>query len=48
MTTTSESRMISIRINRAADVVYDFASVPENFLKWASGLGRSFTKNFSV
>src|SRR5574341_1056014 len=44
MAATFESRMISIRINRPADVVYDFMSVPENFPKWASGLGKSLTK----
>ena len=44
MATTFESRTISVHINRPADVVYDFTSVPENFLKWASGLGKSLTK----
>jgi hypothetical protein len=44
MTVTFESRTISIGINRPADVVYDFASVPNNFPKWASGLGKSLTK----
>jgi|SRR5919108_3362512 hypothetical protein len=44
MTTTFESRTISIRINRPVDVVYDFTSVPENFPQWASGLGQSLTK----
>jgi hypothetical protein len=44
MAATFESRTISIRINRPFDVVYDFTSVPENFLKWASGLGKSLTK----
>ncbi len=44
MATTFESRTISIRINRPADMVYDFMSVPENFPKWASGLGKSLTK----
>jgi hypothetical protein len=44
MATTFESRTISIRINRPADVVYDFTSVPQNFLTWASGLGKSLTK----
>jgi hypothetical protein len=44
MEATFKSRTISICINRPANVVYDFASVPENFLKWASGLGKSLTK----
>jgi hypothetical protein len=44
VTMTFESRTISIRINRPADVVYDFTSVPQNFLTWASGLGKSLTK----
>jgi hypothetical protein len=44
MAATFESRTISIRINRPAAVVYDFVSVPENFPKWASGLGKSLTK----
>ena len=44
MATTYESRTISIRINRPADMVYDFMSVPENLPKWASGLGKSLTK----
>jgi hypothetical protein len=44
MATTFESLTIGIRINRPPDVVYDFTSVPENFLKWASGLGKSLTK----
>jgi hypothetical protein len=44
MATTFESRTISIRINRPADRVYDFTSMPENLPKWASGLGKSLTK----
>jgi hypothetical protein len=47
MAATFESRTISIRINRAADMVYDFMSVAENFPKWASGLGKSLTKTDS-
>lgn len=44
MATTFDSRTISIRINRPADRVYDFMSVPENLPKWASGLGKSLTE----
>lgn len=35
------SRHLSISINRNANDVYDFVSVPENFRLWASGLGKS-------
>jgi hypothetical protein len=35
-------RHISIAIARPADEVYAFLAAPENFPKWASGLGRSF------
>src|SRR5919108_1328947 len=45
MTATFESRTISVCINRPVDVVYNFASIPENFPKWASGLGKSITKS---
>jgi hypothetical protein len=44
MATTMESRTISVSINRPADAVYNFASVPENIPKWASGLSKSITK----
>jgi len=33
---------ISIGIGRPFDQVYDFLSRPENFPRWASGLGQSF------
>jgi hypothetical protein len=38
------SRNLSISINRNANDVYDFVSVPENFRLWASGLGSSLNK----
>lgn len=38
------SRNLSISINRNANDVYDFVSVPENFRLWASGLGKSLNK----
>jgi hypothetical protein len=41
MATTLESRTITVRIARPQHEVYDFASVPENFPRWASGLARS-------
>jgi hypothetical protein len=44
MTTTFDSLTITVRIDRSADVVYNFASAPENLPKWASGLGKSITK----
>lgn len=37
--TTHESRTLSVRINRPFQDVYAFASVPENFPHWATGLG---------
>jgi hypothetical protein len=40
-TTTLTSRNLSISINRNAKDVYNFVSVPENFPRWASGLGKS-------
>lgn len=39
---TGKTLYISERINRRAQDVYDFLSVPGNFPKWASGLGDSF------
>ena len=39
MAGTTESRNLSVSIERDADAVYAFLSVPENFPKWASGLG---------
>ena len=36
-----EASKLSISINRSAAEAYEFLSVPENFPKWASGLGKS-------
>jgi len=36
---TTESRNLSVSIERDADAVYAFLSLPENFARWASGLG---------
>jgi hypothetical protein len=36
---TYESRTISVAVARSPGEVYDFASVPENLPRWASGLG---------
>lgn len=44
MATTHPSRNLSVSINRDAKDVYNFVSVPENFLRWASGLGKSLMK----
>jgi Polyketide cyclase / dehydrase and lipid transport len=38
---TSESRHISVQIDRPADEVYDYASGPANLPHWAPGLGSS-------
>ncbi|MFZ2031538.1 MAG: hypothetical protein WAU68_14590 [Vitreimonas sp.] len=38
------SRTISVTINKPAADVYAFAHAPENFVKWASGLAISITK----
>jgi hypothetical protein len=39
-----EVRKLSVRINRSAAEVYEFLSAPENFPKWASGLGSSLRR----
>lgn len=44
MAMTHPSRNLSISINRNAEDVYDFARVPENFPRWASGLGKSLKR----
>ena len=36
-----EARTLSVSINRSAAAAYEFLSLPENFPKWASGLGTS-------
>lgn len=40
MAATVPSRTLTIRIERPLQEVYDFASVPENFARWAAGLGK--------
>jgi hypothetical protein len=44
MANTYISRNLSIAINRDAKDVYNFVCVPENFSRWASGLGKSLKK----
>ncbi|HEX2885101.1 SRPBCC family protein [Vineibacter terrae] len=43
--TIHPSRTISVSIDRDYREVYDFASMPENFPRWAAGLGRRFEKS---
>lgn len=40
-----ESRYISIRIHRPAQVVYAFTKDPESFVKWAAGLASGLTRD---
>ena len=42
---TYPSRTISVSIARGWREVYDFASVPENFPRWAAGLGTRFERS---
>jgi hypothetical protein len=37
-------RKLSIAIDRSAAEAYEFLSVPQNFPKWASGLGKSLRR----
>ena len=37
--TSNSARLLSVAIARSATEVYAFLSVPENFARWASGLG---------
>jgi len=39
-----ETRKLSVWINRPVAEAYEFLSVPENFPKWASGLGKSLRR----
>jgi len=41
---TAEARTVSVSIERPWREVYDFASIPLNFQRWASGLGGSLKK----
>ena len=40
-----EARALAVRIKRPAAEAYEFLSLPENFPKWASGLGASLRRN---
>lgn len=44
MATLFPSRNLSISINSDVKDVYNFVCVPENFQRWASGLGKSLKK----
>ena len=44
MTTMYQSRNLSVQIGRNPRDVYNFTSVPENFPRWASGLGKSLKR----
>ncbi|CCV13653.1 hypothetical protein [Mesorhizobium sp. STM 4661] len=43
--TIYKSRIIPVSIDRDWREVYDFASIPENFQRWAAGLGRRFEQS---
>jgi hypothetical protein len=43
--TVYTSRIISVSIDRDWREVYDFASIPENFQRWAAGLGGRFERS---
>jgi hypothetical protein len=43
--TVYPSRTISVSIDRDWREVYDFTSIPQNFQRWAAGLGRRFEKS---
>lgn len=43
-----EARPISIGIHRSAAEVYAFARHPQNFPKWAAGLGAGLTRDGDV
>lgn len=44
MATMYPSRNLSVQINRHPRDVYNFISVPENWPRWASGLGKSLVQ----
>ena len=44
MATMYQSRNLSVQIRRNPRDVYNFTSVPENFPRWASGLGKSLKR----
>jgi hypothetical protein len=43
--TIYQSRIVSVSIERDWREVYDFVSIPQNFPRWAAGLGTRFEKS---
>lgn len=43
--TVHQARTLSVSIERDWREVYDFTSIPENFARWAAGLGRRLEKS---
>jgi hypothetical protein len=43
--TTYQARTIAVSIRRDWREVYDFASIPQNWPRWAAGLGRRFEQS---
>ena len=43
--TIHQSRTITVSIDRDWREVYDFVSIPQNFPRWAAGLGTRFEKS---
>jgi hypothetical protein len=41
----NQARTVTVSIDRDWREVYDFVSVPENFPRWAAGLGRRFERS---
>lgn len=41
----NEARKLSVRIGRTAAEAYEFLALPENFPRWASGLGSSLSSD---
>ena len=48
MSTALQARPISIGIDRPVTEVYAFAHAPENFPRWAAGLGAGLTRDGDV
>ncbi len=45
---TFETRTVSVTVDRPFREVYEFASIPLNFQRWASGLGGSLKRSGEV
>lgn len=43
--TLHQARTITVSVHRDWREVYDFASIPQNFPRWAAGLGTRFEKS---